>query len=138
MAKPHARGYLEHARAGGRLDSVPAEPEYLRGAPKECGVPYGVGRREQQQSLRWLGQRGYTPTVVVLDPARNIRCVGKGEAAREPPGIQAAWELQQSQWIAARLSYDPVPYALVETTLDGGLEHGARICVCESFQPHLG
>src|SRR5215831_1545200 len=104
MAEPHARGYLEHTRAGGRLGSVPAEPECLRGAPKECGLPYGVGRREQQQSLRWLRQRGYAPTVVVLDPTGNIRCIGEGEAAREPRGIQAPWELQQSQWITARLS----------------------------------
>ena len=138
MAEPHARGDLEHARASGRLGCISAKPEYLRGAPKECGVPDSVGRREQQELSRSLGQRGYATTVVVLDLRRNIHGVGEGEAACDPRRTKTTRELQQSQWVAARLSHDAVKDALVEPTVDRGLEQGARVILGESFQSQLG
>src|SRR5215471_18566476 len=118
MSEAHARGDLEHARASGRLGCIPAKPEHLRGAPKECGVADSVGRREQQELLRCLGQRGYATTVVVLDLRRNIHDVGEGEAACDPRRTKTARELQQGQWVAARLSHDSVTDALVEPTID--------------------
>src|SRR6202007_1996214 len=87
--------------------------------------------------LRFLREGGDAPAVVVLDPRRHVSCVRQAEPASQPRLTQTAWELQERQWIAARLGNDAVKDAIVETTVHRGLEQGTRVLSGKPLQPHL-
>ena len=104
-------------------------------APDERRVTQRLGRGQQQQPLRRLGQLDGALEVLLLEMAREV-CRGEElEAARQLSCAHAPWQVEQSERVAAGLRHDAVAHAVVDTTRDRAHEEGAGILLGQPAQP---
>ena len=101
------------------------------------GVPQRVRCRQQDQSLRRLGQSGDAPQVLLLQLTRKIARRGRREAPGSLRRAHPLRQLHQRQRIAPGLGDDPVADAVVEPARHGSRQQGARIRLIEAFERQL-
>ena len=118
---------LDQLRVFCRGERALFDAERVSRAPDERRVTHRLGRGQQQQSLRCLGQLTGALEVVILEVAREVCRREKLEAAGELRCAHAPRQIEQSERVAAGLRDDAVADAVVEPTRDGAHEQGARI-----------
>jgi hypothetical protein len=94
--------------------AVFGNPEFLRGAPQERWVSDRLCGRQQQQPSRFAGKSRESPSEALFDAGGERQRHRKAEAARELGGRQPARELDQREWIPARLGDDPLKDGFVK------------------------
>ena len=121
-------------REGRRL----RDSEGRGGAPDEVRVPRRFARGDEDQEARVARKGSNSPLEALLDPGVHGSCPRHAKAARQLGRCQAAWQLHQGQWIAARLDDEPLEHLVVQRGGQDGLEEGARVAMAERFDMDLG
>ena len=129
---------LDELRVFCRGERASFDAERLSRAPDERRVTHRLGRGQQQQSLRRLGQLAGALVVLILEMAREVCRREKLEAACQLRRAHAPRQIEQSERVAAGFRDDAVADAVVEPTRDGAHEQGARILLRQPAQPQLG
>lgn len=137
MPEPHEGADLQQLSRIGRGRRITSQAQRRCGTPQQRGVPGGVGRREQQQSLGRLRQRPHPLQVVVLETTGQTRRGRTGKAAGQLGFAQPSRQLQQPQRISPGLGHDPVANPLVQMTWDRGGQQRPRVLVGEPFDCQL-
>jgi hypothetical protein len=101
------------------------------------GVSQRLRRRQQDQSLRRLGQFGDAPQVSRFQLARKIARGGRREAPGSLRRAHSLRQLRQRQRIAPGLGDDPVPDTVVEPAGYGPRQQSARIRLIEAVEREL-
>ena len=113
-----------------------AEP---RGRAREQeGIADGLGRRQQKQQARVVGERLEPSQNVLPYPGRQGLRLHQAEAAGQLCRGQLAWQLEQCLWISACLLDDPVPDRLVQLEPQGRAQQCAGVSVTEAMHVQLG
>ena len=98
-----------------------------------------TGSAAATSNRRWVS-RGSAPDPLhegLLDAAGQRTRVGKHEPARELRRRQPTRQLQQRQWVAARLGDDLIAHALVQAPRHGRGQQRARVVVGETADDDL-
>ena len=90
-------------------------------------IPHRLCRGDEKQQLRRGRKRREPLAEALLDPPRQRRSVGQPEPAREFAERPATRQLQQSQWVAARLGHDPITHPLIKRTGNDGRQQ--LVCI---------
>ncbi len=138
MAKPNPRTDIQHPRPRRGLERRAGDTEPRRGPPHQRGIAEGLGRCDQDQLLRVLGQVLQPPQKALLDPARQRQELGQPEPAGELRGRQASRKLEQRERVSAGLRDDPIPHARIERAGDHPRQQRTGILVGEPFETRLG
>ena len=138
MREAHVGADLQQRAVVRRGEVARSQPEPLRGPPEQGGVPRRFGRRQQQQPLRRLGKRAETFAVALLDATGKIRRGGRDEAAGDLRCAPVPRQLQQREWVAARLGDDSLAHAIVAEARDGRRQQDASVLRAEPSQRQLG
>ena len=137
MPEPHPDPELDQSGLLGRPARVASDPDALRRAPQQAHVADRFGRRHQQQALGLARKRPNALDEGLLDAAGHGPRVGKAEPACELGRRQPARQLQQRQWVAARLGDDLIAHALVQPPRHGRRQQRACVVVSDPFDDHL-
>jgi hypothetical protein len=123
-----------------RLDSGRrpfGDAEALSGTSDQCRIADRVGRRDEQETSRFVRKSGQPSCEALLDTRRQRHVRGQPEAARELRRRQAARQLEQRERIPARLVDDPVKHALVQRGRQDGLQERPRVPVSQRLDAEL-
>ena len=137
MAEPHPDPELDQPGLLGRPARVPSDPEALGRAPQQAHIAHGFGRRHQQQALGLVRKRANPLDEGPLEAGGHGPRVGEPEPAGELGRRQPARQLQQRQWVAARLGDDLIAHALVQPPRHGRRQQRACVVVGDPFDDHL-
>src|SRR5918992_682975 len=97
---------LDELRVLCRSERAPVDAERLSRAPDERRVTQRLGRGQQQQPLRRLGQLTGALVVLLLEMAREVCLSEKLEAACQLRCVHAPRQVQQSERVAAGFGED--------------------------------
>jgi hypothetical protein len=137
VPEPHPDAELDQPGLLGRPARVASDPKPRGGAPQQAHVADRLGRRHQQQALG-LGRKRPNPLHEgLLDAAGHGPGVGESEPARELGRRQPTRQLEQRQWVAARLGDDLIEHALVQPPRHGRRQQRARVAVGEPADDQL-
>ena len=107
------------------------------GAPQQSGVTERFCGRQQQQSSRVAREPRQPSREALLDPGGQRHRFRQAEAAGELGRGQPAGELQQGQWVPARLHDDPLQHALIQPPRQHRVEQRPCITVAERLDVKL-
>ena len=122
MTETHLRTEIHQSRGGGRRRRVGPDAELRGRAPHQHRIPHRLSRGDEKQKPRRGRQRRQPLVEALLDPPWQCRSLRQPEPARELGRRPAARQLEQRQWVTARLGHEPITDALVERTGDHGRE----------------
>ena len=112
MAEGHA--FVECQQSVRLVNRRERDPEPFASALQQQRIADRVGRCDEQQAPRVLGDGLESSEVALLDPFREI----EGPRHAEPTGqlrrCQPTWQLEQRERVASCLREDPVAYAHVQ------------------------
>ena len=114
MAEADARPDLQQLRSLGGRERAGLDAEPSARTQDQRRVTDGLGRRQQHQALRRLGQLADTPEVVVLDVLRKLTGGRKLESTGQLGSGHATGQLQQGKRVSPGLGDKPVSDAAVE------------------------
>ena len=129
MAKPNPRRLSDPPTTAGSI--APRRSRAGRRRPDQGRVAERLGCRDEQEALSVVRSGPQTPPKALLDPSRERRRIRQPEPAGEAAGVQASRQLQQGEWVAARLGDDPLAYRLVDRAEGRRGEERVRVGVGE-------
>ena len=137
MPEPDPSAELAQPRLYRGRPRLPADPLQLGGPPHHAGLAEWVGCSNEQQPPRLLGQRHEPAAETLLDPVGERWDSGRAESG-ELGGAQGPGELEQRQWVTARLSDDAVAHLLVQPESHRRAQQRARVAVAQTHDRELG
>ena len=130
MAEGHA--LLERQQPVRRVDRGERDPEALAGALQEQRIADRLGRRDEQQASRVLGEGLEPPDVALLDPLREIAGLRHREPAGQLRRRQPAGQLEQRERVSPCLREDPVAHPPVQREPHRRAQQRAGVAVDEA------
>ena len=121
-----------------RVHGGERDPESLGCSQQQQRIADRLGRRDQQQTPRVVGERLNPTNEALLDPPCEPLRLDQAEAARQLPCRQAPRELEQRQRITACLSDDPVSHPLIQLEVDRRAQQRAGIPIPHANHLQLG
>jgi hypothetical protein len=137
VAEPHPDPRLDEAGGLRGAGGGGLEPEPVGGAHEQRQVPDRLGRRDQHELARGVGQRLDPPQEAALDAMREGHRARDPEPAAELGRRQPVGQLEQRERVPPRLGDDPVAKLLVEPPADRRLQQGARVVVRQPLDHEL-
>jgi hypothetical protein len=114
------------------------DPETLACSQQQQRIADRLGRRDQQQASRVVGECLDPANEAFLDSPGEPLGLHQAEAARQLPCRQPPREFEQRQRIPVRLGDDPVPDSLIELEADHRAQQRAGIPIPHTIHLQLG
>ena len=130
MAERHA--FFQRQQSVRRVNRRERDPEPVAGALQQQRIADRVGRCDEQQTSRVLGEGLESSEVALLDPFREIGGVRHPEPTGQLRRRQPSGQLEQRERVSARLREDPVAYSPVQREPHRRAQQRAGITVDEA------
>ena len=129
MTKPHLGTEDDQTVRLSRRQSIDGHSQLCCRAEEQPGIADGLGRGDEQQQLRLLGQSLNPAHKPLLDSRRRGALPRNPEATRQFSGRDTSRYLENCQRQAARLGDDPVTHARIHATHHHRFEQFPRVGV---------
>ena len=138
MAEPDMRPHLEQTGRRRGIHRRFRDPEPACGGPDQVRISGRLRGGDEEQASAVVRQRDEAPSEALLDSARHGDAIRQPEAARERCRCPRPWQLQQREWIPARLGNDSIADRRVEPARCRRREQGSGVSVAEGSHGKLG
>ena len=138
MPEPHPRAELDQAGLFGRDGRARTQVELTGGSPQDRDVAEGLGGRGQEQAAGVGGQRLELAHERLLEAARQRYGAPLCEPIDQFRGRPCARQLQQREWVAARLGDDPVADPPIDRARDHRVQQRAGVGRAEAADHEFG
>src|SRR6266542_2608685 len=103
------------------------DSKLVRGAPQKRRVTDRLGGGQEEKPTRVAWEPREPPAEALLDPRGQRQRRRQVESARQLPGGQPAWELQECERVAPGFGNDALENGFVQTSREDGLQE--RPCI---------
>src|SRR5215218_429686 len=103
------------------------DSKLVRGAPQKRRVTDRLGGGQEEKPTRVAWEPREPPAEALLDPRGQRQHRRQVESARQLPGGQPAWELQECERVAPGFGNDALENGFVQTSREDGLQE--RPCI---------